>query len=169
MITVAAGGVRKPFNWRPGYVCSRRTGPLQADRKRGWVVVYNGDRARAEGEQVVGKWIVACETHGQSTHVGGEKRARALMKAGSVDFCSACSPTGRAKVLPDATPEQRAAAVAPLGARVCAYCGHEGGTHPFAIVVRWAREGGVKLQVPDSTYLHLGCAGTVQDLTGCSA
>ena len=77
---------RKPFNDRPGYVCSLRSGLAG-----GYVVVYE---AAAAGIEVASfRYAVRCETHGAASGTSSMPRARGLMKAPGA-FCKACLAGG---------------------------------------------------------------------------
>ncbi len=74
--------VRKPYNDRAGYRCSKRSGIA-----RGWVVVY---RAVDQGIDVGGcPWATVCETHGEIVGTTSERLARDAMKT-PAGWCSGC-------------------------------------------------------------------------------
>lgn len=79
---------RKPYNNLAGYKASLRSGPLQSDGKRGWVVIYD---AKLAGLCALGgRWATVCETHSTIANHTNLPTARKFMKSGSHNWCEEC-------------------------------------------------------------------------------
>ena len=82
---------RKPCCDWAGYVCSRRSGPLLADGKRGWCVILDASKGGDwSGSAEDSRWIAVCNAHGTLVQHTSLKGARATMKSGTHNFCDAC-------------------------------------------------------------------------------
>lgn len=73
---------RKPYNDRPGYVASLRSGA-----NRGWVVIYLTAEQQMDVE--AGKYMTVCEQHSLMSYHPSLPKARADLKDPTA-FCPEC-------------------------------------------------------------------------------